>query len=87
MLMGGEEADLLWNATVDAFVAGNWVATLQCAQATCERAPRASSRTMPHQDRPGPAGCPLDVLRSASTVSIQTSGDLRRVSLTSGTSR
>ncbi len=37
MLIGGREATLLWEATVDAFVAGNWVASLLCAQATCER--------------------------------------------------
>ncbi len=33
VLLGGQEAGLLWAATVDAFVAGNWVATVLCAQA------------------------------------------------------
>lgn len=37
MLLGGEEAQLLWEATVDCFAHGIWVATLLCAQATCER--------------------------------------------------
>jgi hypothetical protein len=37
ILLGGNEGNLLWEATVDAFVVGNWVATLLCAQATCER--------------------------------------------------
>ena len=35
--IGGREATMLWHATVDAFVAGNWLAALLCAQATCER--------------------------------------------------
>jgi len=29
---------LLWYATVDSFAGGIWVATILCAQATCERA-------------------------------------------------
>ena len=37
IVIGGQEATILWEATVDAFVAGNWVAALLCAQATCER--------------------------------------------------
>jgi hypothetical protein len=37
ILVGGEEAQLLWEATVDCFAQGIWVATLLCAQATCER--------------------------------------------------
>ncbi len=37
VLIGGQEGSLLWAATVDSFVAGNWVATVLCAQATCER--------------------------------------------------
>ena len=36
-LIGGEEAYLLWEATVDSFAQGVWVATLLCSQATCER--------------------------------------------------
>lgn len=28
---------LLWEATVDSFASGVWVATILCAQATCER--------------------------------------------------
>lgn len=35
--VGGEEAVLLWEATVDSFADGIWVATILCAQATCER--------------------------------------------------
>lgn len=38
ILVGGEEAQLLWYATVDSFAGGIWVATILCAQATCERA-------------------------------------------------
>jgi hypothetical protein len=37
ILVGGEEAQLLWEATVDCFAQGIWLATLLCAQATCER--------------------------------------------------
>ncbi|MBF4601897.1 hypothetical protein ITJ55_13860 [Frigoribacterium sp. VKM Ac-1396] len=37
LLTGGEEAMLTWQAAVDAFAQGNWVATLLCCQATCER--------------------------------------------------
>jgi hypothetical protein len=37
LVTGGREALMLWEATVDAFVDGNWVAALLCAQATCER--------------------------------------------------
>ena len=37
ILVGGEEAQLLWEATVDCFAQGIWVATLLCAQATCVR--------------------------------------------------
>jgi hypothetical protein len=37
ILVGGEEAQLLWEATVDCFAQGIWVATLLCAQATGER--------------------------------------------------
>jgi hypothetical protein len=37
ILVGGEETQLLWEATVDCFAQGIWVATLLCAQATCER--------------------------------------------------
>ena len=37
VLVGGEEAELLWQATVDAFSHGLWVATILCAHATCER--------------------------------------------------
>lgn len=36
-LIGGPETDRLWDATISAFVRGNWVATILCAQATCER--------------------------------------------------
>jgi hypothetical protein len=35
--VGGREAHLLWYTTVDAYIAGNWVATILCGQATCER--------------------------------------------------
>jgi hypothetical protein len=37
LIVGGREAHLLWYATVDAYIAGNWVATILCGQATCER--------------------------------------------------
>jgi hypothetical protein len=37
LIVGGREAQLLWYATVDAYIAGNWVATILCGQATCER--------------------------------------------------
>ena len=37
ILVGGEEAQLLWESTVDCFAQGIWVAALLCAQATCER--------------------------------------------------
>lgn len=38
VLVGGEEARLLREATVDSFTQGVLVATLLCAQAACERA-------------------------------------------------
>lgn len=37
LIVGGREAQLLWYATVDAYIAGIWVATILCGQATCER--------------------------------------------------
>lgn len=37
LLVGGFESELLWQATVDSFVSGVWVATTLCAQATVER--------------------------------------------------
>ncbi len=37
VLVGGEEANILWHSTVDTFAAGLWVPTILCAQATCER--------------------------------------------------
>jgi hypothetical protein len=37
VFVGGQDEMVLWYATVDAFAAGNWVATVLCAQATCER--------------------------------------------------
>ncbi len=36
-LIGGPETDRLWDATISAFAHANWVATILCAQATCER--------------------------------------------------
>jgi hypothetical protein len=58
VLVGGEEAGLLWEATVDSFVAGVWVATILCAQATCERVVAAlvSSRELPGYGVQGPRG-------------------------------
>ena len=37
LLIGGFESELLWQSTVESFVAGVWVATTLCAQATVER--------------------------------------------------
>ncbi len=58
VLIGGQEAGLLWQATVDAFVAGNWVATLLCAHATCERvlAGLVSLHELPGHADPAPNG-------------------------------
>jgi hypothetical protein len=58
LLVGGEEALLLWDATVDAFAAGIWVATILCAQATCERsmAGLVSLRELPGYGMEGPKG-------------------------------
>lgn len=35
-LTGGAETNLLWEATLNTFVSGIWVAAIVCAQATCE---------------------------------------------------
>jgi hypothetical protein len=58
VLVGGEEASLLWNATVDSFSSGVWVATVLCAQATCERvmAGLVSLRELPGHGLEGPKG-------------------------------
>lgn len=37
LLVGGEEATILWRSTIQCFVHGLWVPTILCAQATCER--------------------------------------------------
>lgn len=37
LLVGGEEATILWESTVECFTQGLWVPTILCAQATCER--------------------------------------------------
>lgn len=36
-LISQHEGERLWDATLTAFVQGNWVAAILCAQATCER--------------------------------------------------
>ena len=56
MQVGGEEAELLWEATVDSFAGGVWVATILCAQATCERvlAGLVSLRELPGYGIEGP---------------------------------
>lgn len=36
-LISQHEGDRLWDATLKAFIQGNWVAAVLCAQATCER--------------------------------------------------
>lgn len=36
-IIGGPETTHLWDATIAAFAHANWVATVLCAQATCER--------------------------------------------------
>ena len=58
LLVGGEEAGLLLAATVDSFVAGVWVATILCAQATSERVLAAivSLRELPGYGFEGPRG-------------------------------
>lgn len=47
---------LLWDATVDSFASGVWVATILCAQATCERvlAALVSLRELPGAGIKGP---------------------------------
>ena len=47
---------LLWEATVDSFASGVWVATILCAQATCERVLAAliSLRELPGYGIEGP---------------------------------
>jgi len=47
---------LLWDATVDSFASGVWVATILCAQATCERilAALVSIRELPGAGIEGP---------------------------------
>ncbi len=37
LLVGGQEATILWESTVECFMQGLWVPTILCAQATCER--------------------------------------------------
>jgi hypothetical protein len=56
ILVGGQEAVLLWDATVDSFASGVWVATILCAQATCERvlAALVSLRELPGAGIKGP---------------------------------
>ena len=58
MLVGGEEANLLWGATVDSFARGVWLGTLLCAQATCERtlAGIISLRELPGYGMAAPKG-------------------------------
>ena len=58
VLVGGEEAHLLWDATVDSFVSGVWVSTILCAQATCERVVAAlvSLRELPGYGIEAPRG-------------------------------
>lgn len=58
LFVGGEEAQLLWEATVDTFASGMWVATIVCAQATCERsiAGLVSLRELPGYGMEGPKG-------------------------------
>ena len=36
-LSGGEEGQLVWDAAVRAFLEGNWLASLLCCHAVCER--------------------------------------------------
>jgi hypothetical protein len=49
VLVGGEEASLLWDATVDSFSSGVWVATILCTQARhgCTRFLAGASRLRP----------------------------------------
>lgn len=54
-LTGGPEAELLMQATCDTFVAGTWVATILCGQATCERV-FASLLQAHYAIRPEPKG-------------------------------
>jgi hypothetical protein len=58
LIVGGREAQLLWYATVDAYIAGNWVATILCGQATCERvlAGLVSLNELPGAGIVGPKG-------------------------------
>jgi hypothetical protein len=58
VLVGGEEASLLWEATVNSFSSGIWVATILCAQATCERVMAAlvDLRELPGYGLEGPKG-------------------------------
>jgi hypothetical protein len=58
LIVGGREAQLLWYATVDAYIVGNWVATILCGQATCERvlAGLVSLNELPGAGIVGPKG-------------------------------
>lgn len=40
-IVSQHEGERLWDATLTAFIQGNWVAVVLCAQATCERTPAA----------------------------------------------
>lgn len=55
LLLGGHEVEHIWQATVDSFVSGNWVATILCAQATCER---TLAGIVSLQELPGRTGNP-----------------------------
>jgi len=37
ILSGGEETQLVWDAAIRAFLEGNWLASLLCCHAVCER--------------------------------------------------
>lgn len=54
-LVGGPETGRLWDATISAFVHANWIATVLCAQATCERT-LASLLQMVYAIRAAPPG-------------------------------
>lgn len=55
LLVGGPEVEHSWQATVDAFAGGIWVATILCAQAVAER---VLAGMLALQELPGRAGNP-----------------------------
>jgi hypothetical protein len=55
LLLGGHEVEHTWQATVDTFAAGIWVATILCAQAVAER---TLAGMLALQELPGHSGDP-----------------------------